>query len=279
MKKNALTPEEAHVILHKGTEPPFSGVFCHHMENGSYVCRQCGAPLYRSNDKFDSGCGWPSFDAEIDGAVERIPDVDGRRTEIVCARCKGHLGHVFTGEGFTPRNTRHCVNSISLAFEPRTERALFASGCFWGTDFHFMQQEGVLSTRVGYCGGHVPNPSYREVCGGRTGHAETVEVVFDSGRVSFEDLVKLFFETHDPGQRDRQGPDVGTQYRSAIFYLNEAQRDTALRLIEELRQGGTDVVTEVTLAGTFWEAEDDHQNYYARTGGHPYCHVYTKRFA
>lgn len=164
--------------------------------------------------------------------------------------------------------------------QPRkTERALFASGCFWGTDFYLMQQAGVLSTRVGYCGGKVPNPSYREVCGGRTGHAETVEVIFDPERVTYEVLAKLFFETHDPSQRDRQGPDVGTQYRSAIFYLDDAQRETAERLIAELRKQGTDVTTEVTPGGPFWEAEDYHQNYYARTGGHPYCHAYTKRFS
>ena len=284
MELNPLTPEEERVIIHKGTEYPFTGVFNKHYEPGIYNCKRCSAPLYRSDAKFDSGCGWPSFDDEIPGAVKRVPDADGRRTEIVCARCGGHLGHVFLGEQFTPKNTRHCVNSISLTFtpavaaRPKTERAIFAGGCFWGVEYFFQQAPGVLSTRVGYTGGRTQNPTYEEVCRGNTGHVEALEVVYDPGVTTYETLARLFFETHDPTQVNRQGPDIGYQYRSAIFYVNDEQRATANRLIELLRGKGYAVVTTVEKAQTFWPAEAYHQQYYQKKNGVPYCHVYQRRF-
>jgi peptide methionine sulfoxide reductase msrA/msrB len=277
-----LTPEEERIIVHKGTEPPFSGKYDKHFEKGVYTCRRCGAELFESSLKFKSGCGWPSFDEQIGRAVKRQPDADGRRTEIICANCGAHLGHVFSGEGFTQKNTRYCVNSISMDFVPaqkqKTERAIFASGCFWGTEYHFKKAPGVISTTVGYTGGTVKNPTYKQVCTDRTGHAEAVEVVFDPAKTSFEKLAMLFFETHDFTQLNRQGPDVGKQYRSAIFYLNEHQRKTAARLVRELKKRGFNVKTQIVPAGKFWHAEKYHQDYYEKTGKVPYCHTYRKIF-
>jgi peptide methionine sulfoxide reductase msrA/msrB len=281
-KMKKLSKEEERVIVHKGTEKPFSGKYYKHDKAGIYTCRRCGAHLYRSEDKFDSGCGWPSFDDEIPGAVERQPDPDGIRTEITCASCGAHLGHVFAGEGFTDKNLRHCVNSISMDFIPAekavTDTAIFAGGCFWGVEYHFEQVDGVLSTSSGYTGGEKDEPTYREVCSGKTGHAEAVRVTFDPSRTSFEELAKLFFEIHDPTQRNRQGPDIGDQYRSAIFYHDEQQKKTAEKLIGILEDKGYDVATELRPAGRFWEAEEYHQDYYEKTGKSPYCHVYEKKF-
>jgi len=276
---NPLTKEEERVILHKGTEAPFTGKYVHNKEKGTYLCRQCGAPLYRSADKFDSGCGWPSFDQEIPGAVTRHRDPDGTRTEIVCNNCEGHLGHVFTGEKFTKKDTRHCVNSISLVFVPeKRESAIFAGGCFWGVEFMLQKLFGVISVTSGYTGGNSRKPSYEEVCEGNSGHIEAVEVIFDASLVSYEKLTKYFFEIHDPTQQDRQGPDIGYQYRSALFFKNPQQKETALKVISELKSKGYKVVTELREAVQFWPAEDYHQDYYLRKGGIPYCHSYKKRF-
>lgn len=284
MKK--LTPEEERVIVNKGTERPFTGKYVDFKEDGTYLCKRCGAPLYRSSDKFDSGCGWPSFDDEIKGAVKRVPDADGRRTEIVCAKCGAHLGHVFAEEGFTPKNTRHCVNSISLDFmnkdeeqkKEKTETAIFAGGCFWGVEHMMQQLPGVLSVESGYIGGKLDNPTYEQVYTDRTGHAEAVRVIFDPSKVSYETLAKRFFEIHDPEQANGQGPDLGNRYRSEIFYTTPEQKEVVEKLINILKQKGYKVVTKVTPATTFWPAEKYHQDYYERKGTEPYCHRYTKRF-
>ncbi len=267
----------------QGDRGPLHGPLLQTQGGRTYVCRQCGAPLYRSSDKFDAGCGWPSFDDEIPGAVKRTVDADGRRTEITCARCGGHLGHVFTGEGFTPRNTRHCVNSVSLEFVPaakkeRTETAIFAGGCFWGVEHLLSKEPGVLDVVVGI---HRRTYGESHLRGGVQpphGTCRGGAVTFDPAKVSYEKLARLFFEIHDPTQVGRQGPDIGDQYRSEVFYTTPAQRATAEKLIAELRAKGYDVATRVTAATTFWPAEEYHQDYYDRKGAQPYCHAYTKRF-
>lgn len=277
-----LTPFERHVIENKGTEPSFSGLFIHTDAAGTYVCKRCQTPLYRSEHKFPSHCGWPSFDDEIPGAVHREPDPDGSRTEILCKACGAHLGHIFEGERLTPKNVRHCVNSVSLDFKPstevKTEMAVLASGCFWGTEYFLGRLPGVLSTMVGYSGGHVDQPTYEQVCTKKTGHYEAVQVVYDPTKVSYETLVKLFFETHDFTQRDGQGPDIGPQYRSAIFVENDAQRRIAEQLMAELKTMKYDVATELKTATRFWPAEEYHRQYYERKGDSPYCHRYRPIF-
>lgn len=282
VKTNPLTPEEARIILHKGTEAPGTGKYNKFDGRGVFTCKHCDAILFRSSDKFDSGCGWPSFDNDIPGAVRRTPDADGRRTEITCARCGGHLGHVFLGERFTPKNTRHCVNSLSLNFSPaermRTETAYFAAGCFWGVQYFFEKARGVVATTVGYMGGSTRSPTYKQVCAGGTGHIEAIEVVYDPLQTNFEELARLFFEIHDPTQIDRQGPDVGEQYRGAIFYADDAQKKTAEQLAGVLKEKGLKIATRIAPVAPFWKAEEYHQRYYEKNGKQPYCHVYTRRF-
>jgi len=279
---NKLTPEEERVILHKGTERPYTGEYLNNKQDGVYVCKRCDAPLYRSADKFDSHCGWPSFDDEIPGAVKRVPDADGMRTEIICNNCGAHLGHVFTGEGFTAKDMRHCVNSVSMKFIPEKQanirKAYFASGCFWGTEYYFMKAEGVKHTAVGFMGGHIDNPTYRQVCQKNTGHFEVTEVEYDNTKTSYDNLVKLFFETHDFTQTDGQGPDIGPQYLSCIFYSTPEEKEIANKYIKILEEKEYKVATMLKPASTFWKAEDYHQQYYDAKGDRPYCHKYKKIF-
>lgn len=281
---NDLSGQESRIIVNKGTEIPFTGKYTNHYEDGTYLCKRCGSALYHSSSKFKSDCGWPSFDDEIKGAVNRFPDPDGLRTEITCASCGAHLGHVFTGERFTSKNVRHCVNSVSLDFVPsrlepgRYGTAVFAGGCFWGVEYFLQKSGGVHSVTSGYIGGHVKNPSYKEVCTGTTGHAEAVRVIYDPAKTSYEKLLRLFLEIHDPTQVGGQGPDIGDQYRSEIFYLNEEQKKVAEKNIDILKKKGYKVVTAVTKASEFFPAEDYHQDYYFNNGKVPYCHGYTKRF-
>ncbi len=281
MKK--LNEAEARIILYKGTEAPFSGEFYDNNRHGKYFCKQCHNELFSSQDQFDSGCGWPSFDDEFPNSVKKVTDSDGRRIEILCQKCDGHLGHIFHGEGFTTKNARYCVNSISLDFvenkiTENLEKTFFAAGCFWGVEYFLRSAKGVKSARSGYIGGTKENPTYEEVCTKTTGHIEAVEVVFDKTATDFESLAKLFFEIHDPEQSDGQGPDKGPQYISAIFYTAINQKIIAQNLIKILEEKGLKIVTKILPAPHFWPAELYHQNYYTRSGKQPYCHHRVVRF-
>jgi peptide methionine sulfoxide reductase msrA/msrB len=275
-----LTPQQVRVTQQCGTEPPFSGELLDNKRAGTYTCTVCGLPLFKSEQKYDSGSGWPSFYAPFDEehVGEKTDTSLGMvRTEIVCNRCGAHLGHVFP-DGPRPMGMRYCVNSLSLGFEEEeeaaeapTETAYFAGGCFWGIEDAFAQVPGVLDATSGYQGGATDNPSYKEVCSGGTGHAETVQVTYYPRVVSYADLVRFFFRMHDPTTPNRQGPDIGTQYRSAIFTANEEQERIANEVIAELRSadafGDAEIVTEVKPAGPFFRAEEYHQDYHAKHGG------------
>jgi len=284
-----LTPEQRRVMRCGGTEAPFTGKYWDSHEPGLYRCAACGRELFKSSAKYDSGSGWPSFFEPVErGSVsEKIDTSLGMtRTEIVCAGCGAHLGHVFD-DGPKPTGRRYCVNSISLDFEhaedssvskdnddaapePRkTERAMFAAGCFWGVEAAFRKLDGVVETAVGYSGGTKPDPTYEEVCTNTTGHAEVVLVAYDPNQVSFRELLDVFWKIHDPTQVNRQGPDVGTQYRSAVFYLSEDQRREAEASRDALAGSGDfkePIATEITEAKPFYRAEEYHQRYFDKHG-------------
>jgi peptide methionine sulfoxide reductase msrA/msrB len=284
MWKSASLPASVlAVVRDKGTERAFTGEYDEFGESGTYLCRQCGLALFRSETKFHSGCGWPSFDADIEGAVLRERDADGRRTEILCSRCRAHLGHVFVGEYLTANNLRHCVNSLSLDFVAdkrvtETEEVIVAGGCFWGVEALFRQLPGVLKAESGYTGGKRDNPTYEQICSGATGHYEAVRVVYDPAVISAKAVFKYFFEIHDPRQPNGQGPDRGQQYLSVAFYYDEMQRKIIQDLIRQLESKGYQIATSVLPVAPFWRAESYHQNYYGKNGKQPYCHRYEKRF-
>jgi peptide methionine sulfoxide reductase msrA/msrB len=284
-----LDPEAYKVTQKSGTEPPFCGNLLDNKKEGTYVCVVCGLPLFSSDHKFDSGTGWPSFYREVDPAhVARSADksLGMIRTEISCARCDAHLGHVFE-DGPKPTGERHCLNSASLKFyekgaelppesRPRQlETAYFAGGCFWGIEHYFQQGPGVVDAASGYMQGNNDQPTYKQVCSGNTGHAETVKVVFDPAEISYRRLLEAFFKMHNPTQLNRQGPDIGTQYRSGIWYTSDEQKEAAEKYLAELREkdafGGREVVTQLERAEKFWPAEDYHQDYIVKTGRA--CHV------
>jgi len=190
----------------------------------------------------------------------------------------------FLGMFFTSCNAQQKDKTKAMETNKETankeglETAIFASGCFWGTEYYLQKADGVLSTTVGYTGGQLENPTYEQVCSKKTGHYEAVEVVFDPKVISYDALARLFFETHDPEQSNGQGPDIGPQYRSAIFYQNEGQKATANKLIAILNAKGYNVATVVLPASTFWPAELYHQDYYDHKGSTPYCHSYKAKF-
>ena len=263
---SGLTFEEKHILKDKGTEAPFTGEYNEHFEAGIFICRACDNPLYESNTKFNSGCGWPSFDDEIEGAITHYEDLSGGRvrTEICCKKCDGHLGHVFVGEQITTKDTRHCVNSLSIRFKSysKLQRATFGAGCFWSVEKLFKATEGVYLTSVGYMGGDTDNPTYKEVCTGTTNHVEVVDLYFNSEKVSYSTLLNLFWANHNPTTLNRQGFDNGTQYRSIVFYHNEQQLIEVEQSIKEQQENWeNEIVTQVIDSSTFYRAEEYHQNY------------------
>ena len=261
-----LSPEEKHILKDKGTEAPFTGEYNEHFEAGIFVCRACDNPLYESNTKFNSGCGWPSFDDEIEGAIIHYEDLSGGRirTEICCKKCDGHLGHIFVGEQITTNDTRHCVNSLSIRFKAysKLQRATFGAGCFWSVEKLFKATEGVYLSSVGYMGGDTNMPTYKEVCSGTTNHAEVVDLYFNPKKVSYTTLLNLFWENHNPTTLNRQGFDSGTQYRSIVFYHNDQQlKEVEQSINAQQKNWENEIVTQIIPSLIFYRAEEYHQNY------------------
>ncbi len=302
--KKTLTAEQFEVTQQCGTEPPFRNAYWDNHKPGIYVDVVSGEPLFSSLDKFDSGTGWPSFTAPIPGTdiAEKEDASLGRvRTEVRSKIADSHLGHLFDDGPRDKGGMRYCINSAALRFVPveemeaagygrhlapfvaagliqasKTETAILAGGCFWGMEEILRKIPGVTGTTVGYSGGKTPNPNYKDVCTGKTGHAEAIQVDFDPSRLSYEQLLGYFFRMHDPTTLNRQHNDVGTQYRSAIFYTSDGQKRTAERVkakLEADRKFRDPITTEITIASKFYPAEDYHQKYLVKNPGGYNCHV------
>jgi peptide methionine sulfoxide reductase msrA/msrB len=302
--KKKLSAEQFAVTQQCGTEPPFRNAYWNNKKPGIYVDVISGEPLFSSLDKFDSGTGWPSFAKPVQGTdiVEKKDASHGMiRVEARSKMADSHLGHVFDDGPVDKGGLRYCINSASLKFIPVEEmaqagygkylepfakeglikpavkeKAILAGGCFWGMEEIIRQIPGVLGTTVGYTGGATAAPSYKQVTTGATGHAEAIEIEFDSARLSYEELLNYFFRMHDPTTLNRQHNDMGTQYRSAIFYTSEAQKKTAEEVKAKWDKSGKfkkPIVTEITVASPFYTAEDYHQEYLIKNPGGYNCHV------
>ncbi len=302
--KKKLTTEQFAVTQQCGTEPAFRNAYWDNHKPGLYVDLVSGEPLFSSLDKFDSGTGWPSFTQPVKGTdivEKKDSDLGMVRTEVRSKAAGSHLGHVFDDGPSDKGGLRYCINSAALKFvpleemdqagygqylepfvkaglikAPMHETAILAGGCFWGMEEIIRKVPGVIKTAVGYSGGSTPDPTYEEVCTGSTGHAESIEVVFDSSRLSYETLLDYFFRMHDPTTPNRQHNDAGTQYRSAIFYTSEAQKKTAEGVKARWDKSGKfnrPITTEITAAGKFYSAEEYHQKYLVKHPGGYTCHV------
>ncbi len=287
--KQTLSPDQYKILRNKETEQAFTGKYWNHHETGSYICAGCGTELFKSQDKFDSSCGWPSFRSPAENEnVNEQPDnsLGMNRTEITCSACGGHLGHVFN-DGPKPTGLRYCINSASLQFLSTSAKntdsssnnlqiATLGTGCFWCSEALFENLPGVKSVKAGYMGGKTENPSYEQVCSGKTGHAEVAQIIYDPAKISYRQILDFFWQIHDPTTLNRQGDDVGIQYRSVIFYHNEEQKKIAEATLNELkasRKFNDPIVTEITSALKFYQAEDYHQNYYRNNSNAPYCRM------